>query len=83
MHTPSDPRGRFSLLKSAPLSLAILAATTLSTHLAYADTVNVAAQAYDIPAGPLGTSLNRFAQQAAVAIVFQPQALEEIGRAHV
>ena len=76
MHTPSDPRGRFSLLKSAPLSLAILAATTLSTHLAYADTVNVAAQAYDIPAGPLGTSLNRFAQQAAVAIVFQPQALE-------
>lgn len=76
MHTPSDPRGRFGLLKSAPLSLAILAATTLSTHLAQADTVNVAAQAYDIPAGPLGTSLNRFAQQAAVAIVFQPQALE-------
>ncbi|WP_438869946.1 TonB-dependent siderophore receptor [Pseudomonas sp. L1(2025)] len=76
MHTPSDPRGRFGLLKSAPLSLAILAATTLSTHLAQADTVNVAAQAYDIPAGPLGTSLNRFAQQAGVAIVFQPQALE-------
>lgn len=76
MHTPSDPRGRFGLLKSAPLSLAIFAATTLSTHLAQADTVNVAAQAYDIPAGPLGTSLNRFAQQAAVAIVFQPQALE-------
>ncbi|MDQ0705048.1 outer membrane receptor for ferric coprogen and ferric-rhodotorulic acid [Pseudomonas sp. W3I7] len=76
MHTPSDPRGRFGLLKSAPLSLAIFAASTLSTHLAQADTVNVAAQAYDIPAGPLGTSLNRFAQQAAVAIVFQPQALE-------
>ncbi len=76
MHTPSDPRRRFGLLKSAPLSLAILAATTLSTHLAQADTVNVAAQTYNIPAGPLGTSLNRFAQQAAVAIVFQPQALE-------
>ena len=76
MHTPSDPRGRFGLLKSAPLSLAIFAATTLNTHLAHAETVNVAAQAYDIPAGPLGTSLNRFAQQAAVAIVFQPQALE-------
>ena len=76
MHTPSNPRGRFGLLKSAPLSLAIFAASTLSTHLAQADTVNVAAQAYDIPAGPLGTSLNRFAQQAAVAIVFQPQALE-------
>ncbi|SDZ68785.1 TonB-dependent siderophore receptor [Pseudomonas salomonii] len=76
MHTPSDPRGRFGLLKSAPLSLAIFAASTLSTHLAQADTVNVAAQAYDIPAGPLGTSLNRFAQQTSVAIVFQPQALE-------
>lgn len=76
MHTPSDPRGRFGLLKSAPLSLAIFAATTLSTHLAQADTVNVAAQTYNIPAGPLGTSLNRFAQQAGVAIVFQPQALE-------
>ncbi|NWF07623.1 TonB-dependent siderophore receptor [Pseudomonas salomonii] len=76
MHTPSDPRGRFGLLKSAPLSLAIFAASTLSTHLAKADTVNVAAQAYDIPAGPLGTSLNRFAQQTSVAIVFQPQALE-------
>ncbi|CRM77816.1 TonB-dependent siderophore receptor [Pseudomonas sp. 58 R 3] len=76
MHTPSDPRGRFGLLKSAPLSLAIFAAPTLSTHLAQADTVNVAAQAYDIPAGPLGTSLNRFAQQTSVAIVFQPQALE-------
>ncbi|RQO59537.1 TonB-dependent siderophore receptor [Pseudomonas sp. KBW05] len=76
MHTPSYPRGRFGLLKLAPLSLAMLTATALSISPAYADSVNVAAQAYDIPAGPLGSSLNRFAQQAGVAIVFQSHELE-------
>ena len=76
MHTPSYPRGRFRLLKSAPLSLAIFIATSLNVSLAWADTVSVAAQTYDIPAGPLGSSLNRFAQQAGVAIVFQSRALE-------
>ena len=76
MHTPSYPRGRFGLLKLAPLSLAMLSASVLSISPAHADSVNVAAQAYDIPAGPLGTSLNRFAQQAGVAIVFQSHELE-------
>ena len=76
MHTPSYPRGRFLLLKSAPLSLAIFTATSLNVSLAWADTVSVAAQTYDIPAGPLGSSLNRFAQQAGVAIVFQSRELE-------
>ncbi|UMY52325.1 TonB-dependent siderophore receptor [Pseudomonas azotoformans] len=44
--------------------------------MAQADAVSVAAQTYDIPAGPLGSSLNRFAQQAGVAIVFQSHELE-------
>ncbi|WP_395608344.1 TonB-dependent siderophore receptor [Pseudomonas sp. B22129] len=76
MHTPSYSRGRFSLLKGAPLSLAIFTATALSSLVAQADTTTTAAQVYDIPAGPLGASLNRFAQQAGVAIVFQAQALQ-------
>ncbi|HEC53880.1 TonB-dependent siderophore receptor [Pseudomonas sp. D8002] len=74
MPLPSKPRRR--LLSSAPLTLTLLATTLLNTHLAQADTVNVAAQAYDIPAGPLGATLNQFAQQAGVAIVFQSQNLQ-------
>ncbi len=76
MHSPSLPRGRFRLFKSAPLSLAILTATALPAQLVQADTVSVTAQTYDIPAGPLGSSLNRFAQQAGVAIVFESRELE-------
>lgn len=76
MHTPYYPRGRFRLLKSAPLSLALITAGTLNIGLAQADAISVAAQSYDIPAGPLGSSLNRFAQQAGVAIVFQSRELE-------
>ena len=34
MHTPSYPRGRFRLLKSAPLSLALFTAGTLNIGLA-------------------------------------------------
>jgi outer membrane receptor for ferric coprogen and ferric-rhodotorulic acid len=74
MPFPSKPRRR--LLSSAPLTLTLLATTLLNTHLALADTVNVATQAYDIPAGPLGATLNQFAQQAGVAIVFQSQNLQ-------
>ncbi len=76
MHTPSYPRGRFRLLKGAPLSLALITTGTLNIGLAQADAVSVAAHSYDIPAGPLGSSLNRFAQQAGVAIVFQSRELE-------
>ncbi|EJF73935.1 TonB-dependent outermembrane ferripyoverdine receptor FpvA [Pseudomonas sp. Ag1] len=74
MPLPSKPRRR--LLSSAPLTLTLLATTLLNTHLAQAETVAVAAQAYDIPAGPLGATLNQFAQQAGVAIVFQSQNLQ-------
>lgn len=74
MPLPSKPRRR--LLSSAPLTLTLLATTLLNIHAAQADTVNVAAQAYDIPAGPLGATLNQFAQQAGVAIVFQSQNLQ-------
>lgn len=76
MPLPSKPRRR--LLNCAPLTLTLLATTLLNTHLAQADTVNVATQTYDIPAGPLGATLNRFAQQAGVAIVFQSQNLEAL-----
>jgi len=74
MPLPSKPRRR--LLSSAPLTLTLLATTLLNIHVTQADTVNVAAQAYDIPAGPLGATLNQFAQQAGVAIVFQSQNLQ-------
>jgi len=74
MPAPSHPRRR--LLSCAPLTLTLLATTLLNIHLAQADTVNIAAHAYDIPAGPLGATLNRFAQQAGVAIVFQSHNLE-------
>ncbi|NVZ92316.1 TonB-dependent siderophore receptor [Pseudomonas yamanorum] len=74
MPLPSKPRRR--LLSSAPLTLTLLATTLLNIHVAQADTVNVAVQAYDIPAGPLGATLNQFAQQAGVAIVFQSQNLQ-------
>ncbi|WP_330212620.1 TonB-dependent siderophore receptor [Pseudomonas sp. Z18(2022)] len=74
MPARSHPRRR--LLSCAPLTLTLLATTLLDIHLAQADTVNVAAHAYDIPAGPLGATLNRFAQQAGVAIVFQSHNLE-------
>jgi len=76
MHIPAYPRGRFQLLKSAPLSLALLTATPLHISLALADATSITTRTYDIPAGPLGSSLNRFAQQAGVAIVFQSQELE-------
>jgi len=56
--------------------LALFTAGTLNIGLAQADAISVAAQSYDIPAGPLGSSLNRFAQQAGVAIVFQSHELE-------
>ncbi|MDH0896736.1 MULTISPECIES: TonB-dependent siderophore receptor [unclassified Pseudomonas] len=40
---------------------------------------DVANRHYDIPAGPLGTTLNRFAQQAGVALVFQEQNVSGLG----
>ncbi|WP_220816024.1 TonB-dependent siderophore receptor [Pseudomonas paralcaligenes] len=40
---------------------------------------DVANRHYDIPAGPLGTTLNRFAQQAGVALVFQEQNVGGLG----
>ena len=56
--------------------MCVSAATVLGANLAQADTAGVVTNTYDIPAGPLGASLNRFAQQAGVAIVFQSHNLE-------
>ena len=76
MPTPSPAGRRFRLLKSAPLSLALITTITLNMSLAHADVASITTRTYDIPAGPLGSSLNRFAQQAGVAIVFQSHELE-------
>jgi len=78
MLTSSLHRGRFRPQACKPLTLAIhlivaSAAGVLSTSIAQAQT---AVQTYDIPAGPLSSALNRFAQQAGVAIIFQSHNLE-------
>ena len=79
MLTPYSHRPRYSLRAYAPLTLAIhlivaSAAGVLSTSIVQAQSMSV--QTYDIPAGPLGSALNRFAQQAGVAIVFQSNNLD-------
>ena len=62
-----------------PLALAIHLIVASAAGVAYAATVQAqtaAVQSYDIPAGPLSNALNRFAQQAGVAIIFQSSNLE-------
>ena len=57
-----------------PLALAIhLVAATAAGALSvnWAQASQAVAQPFDIPAGPLSNTLNRFAQQAGVAILFQ------------
>lgn len=64
-----SPRGCLSPL-ALSLSLA-LAAMAGGAHAQAPGAVN--AQAFSIPAGPLAPALNRFAQQAGVALVVDPQ----------
>ena len=62
-----------------PLALAIHLIVASAAGVAYAATAQAqtaAVQSYDIPAGPLSNALNRFAQQAGVAIIFQSSNLE-------
>ena len=61
-----------------PLALAIHLIVASAAGVAYASTAQAqsAAVHYDIPAGPLSSALNRFAQQAGVAIIFQSSDLE-------
>ena len=62
-----------------PLALAIHLIVASAAGVAYASTAlaqSAAVQSYDIPAGPLSSALNRFAQQAGVAIIFQSSDLE-------
>ncbi|MBB3103650.1 TonB-dependent siderophore receptor [Azomonas macrocytogenes] len=62
----------------APLALAIhlgfssVVGTTLALPAKAADSQDARLR-YDIPAGPLGEALNRFAQQASIAILFRAQ----------
>jgi len=62
-----------------PLTLAIHLIVASAAGVACAATAQAqtaAVQTYDIPAGPLSSALNRFAQQAGVAIIFQSSNLE-------
>ncbi|MEB0150802.1 hypothetical protein, partial [Pseudomonas sp. CCC2.2] len=68
MLTSSNQRGRFKPLTLAIHLAAASAAGVLGTSVAQAQT---SVQTYDIPAGSLSSALNRFAQQAGVAIIFQ------------
>ncbi len=82
MLTTPISRGRLRSKAYAPLTLAIhlivaSAAGALVSTAALAQNSS-AVQAYDIPAGPLGTALNRFAQLAGVAILFQSHNLDGI-----
>jgi outer membrane receptor for ferric coprogen and ferric-rhodotorulic acid len=65
------------------LSLAVHLVTaagmaTLGTAFVQAAQAAPSVQTYDIPAGSLSSTLNRFAQQAGVALVFQPEQLKGI-----
>ena len=62
-----------------PLALAvhlIVASAAGVACVATAQAQTAAVQTYDIPAGPLSSALNRFAQQAGVALIFQSSNLE-------
>ena len=62
-----------------PLALAVHLIVASAAGVACATTAQAqtaAVQTYDIPAGPLSSALNRFAQQAGVAIIFQSSNLE-------
>ena len=77
MLTSPKTRDRLRAKAYAPLSLAIhlvvaCTAAMLVSTAAQAQS-NASVQVYNIPAGPLGDALNRFAQQAGVAIAFQPR----------
>ena len=73
MLTSSNQRGRLKPLTLAIHLIVASAAGVLSASIAQAQT---SVQTYDIPAGPLSSALNRFAQQAGVAIIFQSHNLD-------
>jgi len=71
---PSNPFQAALQRRLTPLALAIpLALAALSGGLAHADQ---GIAHYDIPAGPLAGALNRFAQQAGVAVVVDAQQVQ-------
>ena len=79
MLTSYTSRGRFRPRTCTPLALAIHLVVASTTGLVCASTAqaqSASVQRYDIPAGPLSSALNRFAQQAGVAIIFQSSDLE-------
>lgn len=62
----------------APIALAVHLACAAAfgvaaPGLALADSNVASTQRYSIAAGPLGATLNRFAQQSGVAIIFEAQ----------
>ncbi|MEN0107927.1 MAG: TonB-dependent siderophore receptor [Pseudomonas sp.] len=65
-----------SHLQFSPLALALAlgfsAAGLCSNHALAADSVAASQRHYDVPAGPLGQALSRFAAQAGVLLSFEP-----------
>ena len=81
MFTPSTLTVR-SRLRPASLAIHIaIASAALALSPAYAQPAGATAQAYEIAPGPLSGALNRFAQQAGVALVFEPERLKGLSSA--
>lgn len=75
-------RRRFNPGSCKPLTLVIhmaivSTASVLSPAYAQAQS-SMAVQTYDIPAGPLSSAINRFAQQAGVAIIVPSNTLQNL-----
>ena len=79
MSTSYNLRRRFGPRTCTPLALAIHLIAASATGVfctSIAQAQSAAVQTYDIPPGPLSSALNRFAQQAGVAIIFQSNNLD-------
>ncbi|MFK7607082.1 TonB-dependent siderophore receptor, partial [Pseudomonas sp. 2024-64] len=82
MLTSPPLRRRFNPGTCKPLTLLIhmaIVSTASALSPAYAQAQSsMAVQTYDIPAGPLSNAINRFAQQAGVAIIVPSNTLQDL-----
>ena len=82
MLTSPPLRRRFNPGTCKPLTLLIhmaIVSTASALSPAYAQAQSsMAVQTYDIPAGPLSSAINRFAQQAGVAIIVPSNTLQNL-----
>lgn len=81
MSTTNRPaRHLRTALAPLPLAVNLALAAALGTlpMMLHANEIQASQQHYQIPAGPLGEALNRFAQQAGVAIIFAAGQVETL-----